>query len=137
MASLDQHMRERYEARAATKPPKYRSIGTRMPEEEAPKTAACYVVTYIASGGRIYKSRFRGSPKDSWVLEKGKRCAAHYAVRKWPSKKGWRLCDMRNAQCFTEYKGGPAHAKWTDYAWSERIYPNEESAIMHALAILT
>lgn len=93
-----------------------------------------YPVAFVCKGGRLARTRFKRSPRDAWVLERGKSHSAMYAIRFWPSKKGWRLCEMRNAQSFLI--SGKRYSKWHNFSWSDRVYPSEDAAVMHALAIL-
>ncbi len=133
MSKTEQRMRERYEARAETKEPKMRAR-VEPSYTESTSEGARYKVLYVCTNGRMAKTTFKGSPKDSWVLERGKKYGAKFAIRFWPSKKGWRLCDMRLAQNFV---GGQRNSfsKWINYEWSKLIYPNEDAAVMHGLAL--
>lgn len=93
-----------------------------------------YHIVYVCARGRLMQTSFDRSPPDARVLERGKRSGALFAVRFWPSRKGWRICDMRRAQCFRAYTG---FDKWANYAWSNKVYPSESAAVMVALANLS
>lgn len=98
-------------------------------------TTARYPVVYIDPNGRCWRTVFRGSPDTRYVLERGQDKRAHYAVRFWPSKRGYRVLDMRDAKNLMPDVRA-TFSRWVGHRWSDRIYPNEDAAVMHCMAIL-
>ena len=98
-----------------------------------------YCVTYIMPGGTLRHSRFDKAPTDAWVLRRGQYhpgCKALYAVRMWPSRRGWRIMDMREAVIVQPSNiVTNTYSVWKGYCWSERVYPSEDAAVMHAMAM--
>lgn len=93
---------------------------------------ATYRIIGVMPGGRVVEGRRTGAPQESWTLEWAKRKQAAMVIRYFPSRKGWRILDVRQAQSFA--MGGSRMAvKWTGHVRGQRYYPTPESAIMVAI----
>lgn len=108
-----------------------------MRQSANPKPKPSYVMTGIR-GTRVVKSKGRSKPPtDVQMAVWGKERGLNFVLRFWPSKKGWMALDIRNAQVFdratqrgTRYPSVVGHIRGT------RVYPNEESAVMHLMAVM-
>ena len=57
-------------------------------------------------------------------------------IRYFPSKKGWRVLDIRNATCVRMNIHGAAIDGWRGQIRGKKYYPNEDAAVMVALHML-
>ena len=101
------------------------------------KSAVRYTLLGIhASTGGVVEGHRRGSPSESFLCSWGKARGCAFVIRYWPSLKGWRILDIRKA---VESRRGSPHnySIWNGQTRGTRLYPNEDAAVMHALAILS
>lgn len=92
-----------------------------------------YRVIGIIDASTFKESTKRGRvPKDSEVCEWAHKHGCRMAVRYFPSMKGWRLCDLRNARQVALYPGS-SKGYWRGHAWSPRAYSKPEIAVMIGL----
>ena len=99
-----------------------------------PKTAARYELTGICLGGRtVHGVHKHGAPSAGQLCTWGKAKGAAFVMRYYPSKRGWRLLDIRKA---IQAGGNSSPRFWVGMVTGERIYPSMDAAIMHAIAIL-
>jgi len=131
MSKREQALQRRFEEREP-RPSKYRGIG--LPKPRTPiSPAGAYQVVFVRRGGTTKVWRTAKAPKTEWMLERGKNNAALFVVRYWPSKKGWRVLDMREAQSFQ--MPGLSYAKWVGHRHLETIFPSEDAAVMAAITL--
>ena len=83
------------------------------------------------------KNPLQKSPGDPFLCEWGKNRDCAVVIRFWPSLKGWRVLDIRNAHETPPMQGphGP-YPRWVGQKRGKRVYPNEDAAVMHAMIIL-
>lgn len=138
MSKIETKMRERYEQRAerdVDKPRKYRAGAKYQEPKIAPPPSAkgAYKVVLIRHAGSIKTWHANRAPDTVKMLEIGKRLGALFVIRYWPSRKGWRLLDARKAQCFQNQN--MKYAQWTGHRYLSTIFPDEDSAVMAAIAL--
>lgn len=97
--------------------------------------ATRYKLVGICPGGRIVEGQTTGAPDDSRLCAWGINRGAVFVVRFMPSKKGWRITDIRNAH--TVMVTGSSRIYWKGFASGKRIYPSEDAAVMRAVMICT
>lgn len=95
---------------------------------------ATYKVLAIRKGGRVTTRAFKGKPSESAMFAWAKEHGCSFVSRYYPSRKGWRLIDLREAQNFNV--PGQKYSIWKGFVRGDRYYPTEDGAIMHAIAIL-
>lgn len=135
MGKDDQRMRERYEKRAddPDRPRKYRDT-YRQPRAKPPaQPVGAYQVVYILPGAKTMVWRTAKAPKTEWMLERAQVHKALFVTRYWPSKKGWRLLDVRQAQAFQH--PGASYVKWVGHRFLDTIFPSEEAAVMAGFSL--
>lgn len=134
MSKHDTAMRERYEARAEKKVPKMRSWDSLpKPKTQAPGGGA-YKIVYMLPGGVVKFGYLDTAPNESYLLSRGQARRAAFVARYWPSKKGWRVLDIRKAQCFQAPGGFP---KWSGHRYLDTIFPGDVAATMAMWALVT
>ena len=75
-----------------------------------------------------------GAPNEAWLIAWGKERYCAIVIRYFPSRKGWRLIDIRNAvQKSVGYKSYP---QWFGQVRGTRYYPTEDAAVMAAIHML-
>lgn len=95
--------------------------------------AADYKVIGVAQG-RVIEERRPGAPTEGWLVGWGRRGGCAFVIRYFPSRRGWRILDIRNVQFFA---ASNRHSSWyTGQQRGERYYPNEDAAVMVAMAML-
>lgn len=104
-----------------------------MTQEPQTRPTGSYRVVFVRRGGTQKFWHTAKAPKTEWMLERGKNNAALFAIRYWPSKKGWRVLDMRDAQSFIVPMA--LHTKWTGHRFVEKIFPSEDAAVMYAITL--
>jgi hypothetical protein len=92
--------------------------------------AADYEIIYLTAHGMIHK-KHSGAPSEQWLISTGKRSRAQFVIRYFPSRKGWRILDVRNVSehAFT----GSRRLTWSGQVRGDRYWPNKDAAIMYAL----
>lgn len=115
-------------------PPAWRETKPKPPSQ----STGVYQVVFVRRGGTTKVWRTTKAPRTEWMLECGKNNAALFVVRYWPSKKGWRVLDMREAQSFTHQQnqwGKNRYVTWTGHRMLETIFPSEDAAVMAAISL--
>jgi len=137
----DTIMRERYEARAGKKEPKQRNWYDDFGEVKKPKTQApgggAYKLIFMLPGGVVKFGYLDAAPKESFLLSRGQARRAAFVARYWPSKKGWRVVDIRQAKCVEVGGGGRKFPKWSGHRYLDTIFPGEVAATMAMWALVT
>lgn len=102
-----------------------------------PKPKPNYVMTGIR-GTRVEKSRGRNKPPtDVQMTVWGKERGLHFVIRFWPSRKGWMALDIRAAQVFDRSsRAGFKFSNVVGHIRGTRVYPSEEAAVMHLMAVM-
>ncbi len=107
-----------------------------------------YRVTAIRNHGerRMLVREFKGAPPDGLIAQwlkggsdpKGPPPGADYAfaVRYYPTYKGWRIIDLRGARLQPSRGGDRAPTYWTDIIHSKKTYATEDAAVMVAIHLL-
>lgn len=96
-----------------------------------------YVIFAILANGEVKRSKdYNKAPQTRTIVNFVLRHKARFGTRYFPSKKGWMLYDCRLAlksvnvgtygRVFEDFIG------WTRF---DRIYPTEDAAVMHAIAL--
>lgn len=91
--------------------------------------ASKYPIAIIAAGRPV---RYRGSqtaPGDGVLIKWATALNGAFVTRFYPSKKGWLIIDVRNAQFFQMPNG---FGKWQGHVRSTTPLPSMEAAIMVA-----
>lgn len=136
MSKIEQKMRERYEKRAETKEPKHRSSYAREEPKKYSPVAGSYKLIFVKPGGALKFGSKPEAPAAGAMLNRAKQLGALFAIRYWPSRKGWRVLDVRTAQCFDKPNGhGGTYPDWTGYRYLDTLFPNEDAAVMAAMAL--
>jgi hypothetical protein len=93
-----------------------------------------YVIFAILRGGEVKRSKdYRKAPQTRTVVGFVLSRKALFGTRYFPSRKGWMLYDCRQAvKVPLPY---PQHADYVGWQRSERVYPTEDAAVMHAIAL--
>lgn len=82
----------------------------------------------------VVEGRMRGAPPDSRLCAWGQPRGCGFVVRYMPSRKGWIVLDIRSVRA--RQFGTHGQTGWFGHVRLERVYPNEDAAIMHAMTIL-
>jgi hypothetical protein len=79
-------------------------------------------------GERMVAGKRKGAPTEAWMIgwAKDRNCQA--VVRYYPSRKGWRLLDVRNARKIDA--PGQRYAMWKGQVRQPQFWPNVDAAIM-------
>ncbi len=88
---------------------------------------ATYTVTFLQADGRESVTIYGRVPSNYQLCATGSFRGAQFAARYWPSRKCWRLIDMRHAQRIV---GNFVH--WIGFKWLDVRFPSEEAAMMYA-----
>lgn len=83
-------------------------------------------------GQHIVEGKRRGSPAESWLCHWGKERRCDFVIRYFPSRKGWRVLDIREATC-TSINMGRRVDVWRGQKRGQRYWPNADAAVMAAL----
>lgn len=141
MSKVETKMRERYEKRVerdVDKPRKYRA-GAKYQEPKSKAqtpTHGVYKLIFVRRNGSVKEAKRLEAPSVGALLDSAKRHGALFAIRYWPSRKGWRVLDARKAQCFDKVGSyGQRYPDWTGYRYLDAIFPNEDAAVMAAIAL--
>lgn len=132
MGRREQTMQRRFEEREP-RPSKYRNGPTTKPAKRIHAAMGVYQIVFVRCGGVHRSARVSKAPRTEWMLERGKRYGALFVIRYWPSKKGWRVLDMRKAQSFQF--GSTGHTEWMGHRHLKTIFPSEDAAVMAAITL--
>lgn len=99
------------------------------------KSAARYLLLGVHPRGLVVEGHTRGAPSDALLCDWGKSRGCSFVVRYFPTKKGWTALDIRNARQSTPIPPNN-YVIWRGQVRLPRIYPSEDAAVMHAMAIL-
>lgn len=104
-----------------------------------PITPADYKVIAVLPGGGVIEKRKRGAPPENWMIDFGRARRAAFVIRYFPSKKGWRVLDIRKvlAVPVPGGAGGRPLTIYTGQGRGTRYYPNEDAAVMVAIHALS
>lgn len=83
---------------------------------------------------RVIERKKNGAPAEGWLCEFGKKNSVPMVIRYYPSRKGWRILDLRRAQCFGV--NGRAFNIWKGQVRGQRYWPTEDAAIAVAMHVL-
>ncbi len=90
-----------------------------------------YKVIGITSSKRIVETTRNGAPTESFMCEWGKGRRAEFVIRYFPSRKGWRILDLRTASSWQ--MPGVRRPAWRGQKRDPKFYPTEDAAVMVAL----
>ncbi len=96
-------------------------------------TAATYKIL-IVKPGRVIERIHQGAPAESKLIKWGTSLKATAVIRYFPSRKGWRVLDVRNAQFFSSANQREGH--WIGQVRGKKYYETEDAAVMVALHML-
>jgi hypothetical protein len=97
---------------------------------------ATYKVLGIRAHG-VFEIKKRGAPAESAIMKWAKDKGCQFVSRYYPSKRGWRLIDLRNAQAFEIPVPGQRRAlKWTGHVRGTKYYETEDQAVMVAMHMI-
>jgi hypothetical protein len=93
-------------------------------------SVATYKVLGVSSKRVVERTR-SGAPQERWLISWGKSHHVDFVIRYLPSKKGWRVLDIRAA-----LEVGPAGGLrfYTGQRRHPRYWPSEDAAVMFAMA---
>jgi hypothetical protein len=94
-------------------------------------TAATYKVLLVKPGGVIKEHSHVGAPPESTLLRWGTSLKAGFVIRYFPSKRGWRLLDVRTAQFFSS--ADRRQGRWVGHVRGQKYYETEDAAVMVAI----
>ena len=93
-----------------------------------------YRLTGLRPNGLTVESRTMSrAPGEKPMIAWGKREGCAFVIRKYPTKGGYRVLDIRRA---VEVRVGEGVTFYKGAERLPRVYPNEDTAVMHAMAIL-
>jgi hypothetical protein len=88
------------------------------------------------SHGKEARQQRGGAPTESWMIEWGRGRGVDFVIRYFPSRKGWRVLDIRNAKPID--LGGSWKTRrvkaYRGQARGMRYWGSEDAAIMAALS---
>lgn len=126
----ERRMREAVEN--SSKAPKFRSWG---PDPDKVKTRApgggAYRLVFVRAGGNVRVGHSDKAPADGVLVHRAKANAALFAVRYFPSRRGWRVIDVRNAMALP-LQAGQQRVQWINAIWLDQTFPSEDAAVMRA-----
>ena len=96
-----------------------------------------YQIIYVKSGGRLAIAQSEEALTTQQMANFALRRDATCAIRFWPSKKGWRVLDLRNAQALTKSFGQRNYDTVVGARFLPTIFPSEDSAVMAARHLVT
>ena len=73
--------------------------------------------------------RFMSAPTAEKLCDIGARLKAQFAVRYFPSRKGWMVLDIRRAR---RVNTAGRYDFWVNYEWLQKVCPTEDAAVMLA-----
>lgn len=91
-----------------------------------------YRVVAICRHGVFDQLYKRGAPPENWLCAFGKSKGAAFVARYFPSKKGWRLLDIRGAVAVT-INGKQRVNVYRGQVRGTKYYPTEDAAVMVAM----
>lgn len=97
---------------------------------------AIYKLVGLRRDGSTVEQLNLPRPTDAKMCAWGKRRGCVMVFRYWPSKKGWTALNIHNAQEFVRTGRLGRYSEWTGAVRGTRVYPTEDAAVMHVLAIL-
>lgn len=98
------------------------------------KSVADYHVVGICAGGGTIEGKMRGAPTEDSLCAWGKQRRCLAVIRYFPSRRGWRILDIRSAlPVLTRNSRVPF---WRGQRRGERYYPTLDAAVMVALHTL-
>lgn len=98
--------------------------------------ACSYKIIYVARG-QTTQNFHDGAPPENYLCSSGARRKAAAVIRFFPSRKGWVVLDIREA--VTVGINVPGRGPLITYKGQRRSkpFPNEDAAVMYAMALLT
>lgn len=78
------------------------------------------------------------APSTDTMVRWGLRRKVRFVLRYMPSKKGWRAVDIRGAHKNPpmQLQNGSVISTFVGHKVLPRIYPNEDAAVMHLMAVM-
>lgn len=92
-------------------------------------TVARYRIIGVVTPTRIIERERIGAPSQTWMCSWGTERMVRFVVRYYPSRKGWRVIDIRNARCARV----GSNKVWVGVTSPGKVYPTEASAVMFAI----
>lgn len=96
-------------------------------------SAAIYTCIGIR-GHRTKRWTCGGAPTEAQLIGRGSKNGCDAVIRYFPSKKGWRILDIRKARAVQHPSGRTTF--WTGQVRGTTYYPNEDAAVMAAIHLL-
>lgn len=110
----------------------------------SPEEVKRYTVWALMQDGSVHHRLFKGPPTDSMMIKWAKGDprgypasrvpAGWFLVRYYPSRKGWKVIDIRQARLVTKAEN-PNVSWYAGVQRGTRLYPSPDAAIMHVLAV--
>jgi len=94
--------------------------------------AARYDLHFVKHGG-VISGKTMGAPGDAYLCRRGKTAGAAFAIRYFPSKRGWLVLDIRAAVEVSMNVQGRPITTYKGHKRLPKLYPNEDAAIMVAM----
>lgn len=94
-----------------------------------------YEIAFVMPGGRVVEKKRQGCPAESWMIANGQARRAGFAIRYYPSRKGWRLLDIRGVTSFEA--PGARYRIYKGQVRGARYWPTKDAAIMVAIQKLS
>lgn len=92
------------------------------------------------AGSRVVRTKraYSKAPSTETLVRWGLAREVHFVLRYMPSKKGWRAVDIREAHRNPplQLRSGSVISTFVGHKVLPRIYPNEDAAVMHLMAVM-
>lgn len=94
---------------------------------------ATYKIIAIRPHG-TFERKVKGAPSESSVIAWARNRSAPFVTRYYPSKRGWRLIDLRNVIEVPVYIGkGRQSMQYKGFIRGDKYYETEDQAVMVAM----
>ena len=93
---------------------------------------ARYELHFVRQGG-VVSGHTLGAPNDAYLCRRGKTAHAAFAIRYFPSKKGWVVLDIRQAVEVSLIAQNHPIKTFRGHVRLPKLYPTADAAIMVAM----
>lgn len=91
-------------------------------------SSATYEIIFMGGIPETRRSK-KGAPSDTWLCATGARLKAQFAIRYFPSRKGWMVLDLRRAR---KVQTVSRRNFWRGQERLQKVCPTEDAAVMLA-----
>lgn len=97
-----------------------------------PKGSTTYKLIGVR-GDHVVEGKTEGSPSEAKLCNWGRQRGRFFVIRYFPSRRGWRILDIRKAIAVTMRINGRPVPVWRGQVRGTKYYATEEAAVMVAI----